>query len=328
MPFAIEIASFGSAAAPVSCGAVMGCPAVGRRAPALRRRCSVRGGRSRLCAEHQRYAAHIRARLRAAFRRVARAPSGRRSAPGVATRLRWRAAFASLGALPLRPAGARRRPSLRRLPRPLPAGGAARCGGLAPPVPPPAPRLAAPAVLRSGCVPRRRCAAPSPWVGSLRSPSRRVVAGRSSAAGARVGCLSSLGGALCRAPAGGCAALAVAPPAPAQGRGCAAPCVALRAGAFWGLARARCGARVTGAAAPSNPASRRQLRRAAVRRGWPSRKRSGLTPPVLPLHEKNNPAHPLRGTTELNKTAIYFVQSPLHQIFRSPPGRGFRGCAK
>lgn len=53
MPFAIEIASFGNAAAPVSCGAVMGCPATGRRAPALRRRCSVRGGRSRLCAELQ-----------------------------------------------------------------------------------------------------------------------------------------------------------------------------------------------------------------------------------------------------------------------------------
>lgn len=187
MPFTIEIASFGNATAPVSCGAVMGCPATGRRAPALRRRCSVRGGRSRLCAELQRYAAHIRARLRAAFRRVARAPSGRRSAPGVAARLRWRAAFAPLGALPLRPVGARRRPSLRQLPRPRPAGGAARCGGLAPPVPPPAPRLAAPAVLRSGCVPRRRCAAPSPRVGSLRSPSRRVVAGRSSAAGARVG---------------------------------------------------------------------------------------------------------------------------------------------
>lgn len=252
MPFAIEIASFGIATAPASCGAA--------RLPAAAQR---RGGRSLppcpvlalsgCAAGLKRYAAHIRARLRAAFRRVARAPSGRRSAPGVAARLRWRAAFASLGALPLRPAGARRRPSLRRLPRPLPAGGAARCGGLAPPVPPPAPRLAAPAVLRSGCVPRRRCAAPSPWVGSLRSPSRRVVAGRSSAAGARVGCLSSLGGALCRAPAGGCAALAVAPPAPAQGRGCAAPCVALRAGAFWGLARARCGARVTGAAAPSNP---------------------------------------------------------------------------
>lgn len=215
MPFAIEIASFGSAAAPVSCGAVMGCPAVGRRAPALRRRCSVRGGQSRLCAELQRYAAHIRARLRAAFRRVARAPSGRRSAPGVAARLRWRAAFASLGALPLRPAGARRRPSLRRLPRPLPAGGAARCGGLAPPVPPPAPRLAAPAVLRSGCVPRRRCAAPSPWVGSLRSPSRRVVAGR--------------GWGACRRSAVRCAAplRAAAPPLPSllppRRRGAAAP---------------------------------------------------------------------------------------------------------
>lgn len=186
MPFAIEIASFGNATAPVSCGAA--------RLPAAAQR---RGGRSLppcpvlalsgCAAGLKRYAAHIRARLRAAFRRVARAPSGRRSAPGVAARLRWRAAFASLGALPLRPAGARRRPSLRRLPRPRPAGGAARCGGLAPPVPPPAPRLAAPAVLRSGCVPRRRCAAPSPWVGSLRSPSRRVVAGRSSAAGARVG---------------------------------------------------------------------------------------------------------------------------------------------
>lgn len=105
-------------------------------------------------------------------------------------------------------------------------------------------------------------------------------------------------------------------------------CQRRQAQGAWGLARARCGARVTGAAAPSNPASRRQLRRAAVRRGWPSRKRSGLTPPVLPLHEKNNPAHPLRGTTELNKTAIYFVQSPLHQISRPPPGRGFRGCAK
>lgn len=286
MPFAIEIASFGNATAPVSCGAA--------RLPAAAQR---RGGRSLppcpvlalsgCAAGLKRYAAHIRARLRAAFRRVARAPSGRRSAPGVAARLRWRAAFASLGALPLRPAGARRRPSLRRLPRPLPAGGAARCGGLAPPVPPPAPRLAAPAVLRSGCVPRRRCAAPSPWVGSLRSPSRRVVAGRSSAAGARVGCLSSLGGALCRAPAGGCAALAVAPPAPAQGRGCAAPCVALRAGAFWGLARVRCGARVTGAAAPSNPclpaaaAPRRRSAGLAY-----AHKRYGLTPPALPLHEK------------------------------------------
>lgn len=186
-PFAIEIASFGNAAAPVSCGAVMGCPATGRRAPALRRRCSVRGGRSRLCAELQRYAAHIRARLRAAFRRVARAPFGallrarRRFAAPLACCLRsarCAAAPPCRGAAP---------PVLRRLPRPLPAGGAARCGGLAPPVPPPAPRLAAPAVLRSGCVPRRRCAAPSPWVGSLRSPSRRVVAGCSSAAGARVG---------------------------------------------------------------------------------------------------------------------------------------------
>lgn len=37
---------------------------------------------------------------------------------------------------------------------------------------------------------------------------------------------------------------------------------------------------------PPTPAYRRQLCRAAVRRGWPTRKRSGLTPPVLPLHEK------------------------------------------
>lgn len=37
---------------------------------------------------------------------------------------------------------------------------------------------------------------------------------------------------------------------------------------------------------PPTPAYRRQLCRAAVRRGWPTRKRSGLTPPALPLHEK------------------------------------------
>ena len=269
MPFAIEIASFGNAAAPVYCGAA--------RLPAAAQR---RGGRSLppcpvlalsgCAAGLKRCAAHIRARLRAAFRRVARAPSGRRSAPGVAARLRWRAAFASLGALPLRPVGARRRPSLRRLPRPRPAGGAARCGGLAPPVPPPAPRLAAPAVLRSGCVPRRRCAAPSPWVGSLRSPSRRVVAGRSSAAGARVGFLSSLGGALCRAPAGG----ALRRPCRRSSRPGAGARLSPRPvwrsapGRFWGLARARCGARVTGAAAPSNPC----LPAAAV----PRRRSAGL----------------------------------------------------
>lgn len=191
MPFAIEIASFGNATAPVSCGAVMGCPATGRRAPALRRRCSVRGGRSRLCAEHQAVC------------------------------------------------GAHSRPSPRRLPprRPCPFGAPLRARR----------RCAAPLAC---CLRFARCAAAPP----------------------------------CR---GGCAALAVAPPAPAQGRGCAAPCVALRAGAFWGLARARCGARVTGAAAPSNPclpaaaAPRRRSAGLAY-----AHKRYGLTPPVLPLHEK------------------------------------------
>jgi hypothetical protein len=55
----------------------------------------------------------------------------------------------------------------------------------------------------------------------------------------------------------------------------------------WGLARVRCGARVTGAAAPSNPC----LPAAAVPRRRSAglayaHKRYGLTPPVLPLHEK------------------------------------------
>lgn len=133
MPFAIEIASFGNATAPVSCGAVMGCPAVGRRAPALRRRCSVRGGRSRLCAEHQ---AVCGAHSRPSPRRL----PPRRPCPFGAP-LRARRRYAAPLACCLRFARCAAAPP---------------CRGAAPPVAP----AAAPPAPRRGCRPLRRSGSP------------------------------------------------------------------------------------------------------------------------------------------------------------------------
>lgn len=113
--------------------------------------------------------------------------------------------------------------------------------------------------------------------------------------------LAPWGGALCRAAAGGAerrplpsllrapgAARRRAPrrEAPAR-RLSSGGCQRRQAQGSWGLVRVRCGARVTGAAAPSNPclpaaaAPRRRSAGLAY-----AHKRSGLTPPVLPLHEK------------------------------------------
>lgn len=268
MPFAIEIASFGNATAPVSCGAVMGCPATERRAPALRRRCSVRGGRSRLCAELQ--------GMRRTFAPVSAPPSAASPVPLRGAAPRPASLRGSAGVLPsLRSVRCRSALSGR--------GAARRSGGCPARVPPGVPPAAAVWLPRFR-LPRRAlrlrlCCAPAAFLavaarrrrrgwGRCAPPRGGSLRGAPRQPGRGWGCLSSLGGALCRAPAGGCAALAVAPPAPAQGRGCAAPCVALRAGAFWGLARVRCGARVTGAAAPSNPC----LPAAAV----PRRRSAGL----------------------------------------------------
>lgn len=142
----------------------------------------------------QRYAAHIRARLRPACRRRARGPPGRCAPPGGPPRLRWRAAFAPLRAPPLRPVGARRGPSLGR------------------------------GSLRSGFVPRRRCA----------SPSRRVVAPRSSLRRARAWCCRR--SVLRSAAPCGASRLALAPPSPGAVRRLSPPpCVAPRRATFGGF---------------------------------------------------------------------------------------------
>lgn len=272
MPFAIEIASFGNATAPVSCGAVMGCPATGRRAPALRRRCSVRGGRSRLCAEHQ---AVCGAHSRPSPRRL---PPRRPCPFGAPLRARRRCAAPLACCL--------------RFAR---CAAAPPCRGAAPPVAP----AAAPPAPRRGCRPLRRSGSPGSssraapcgsGCAALRlrpSPSLRgaVAVGGVAAlplAAGRCGALlgsRGAGGGACRRSAVRCAAplRAAAPPLPSllppRRRGAAAPRPVWRsAPGRFGVWLVRAAARVSRVLRhPLTPASRRQLRRAAVRRGWPTR---------------------------------------------------------
>lgn len=218
MPFAIEIASFGNAAAPVSCGAVMGCPATGRRAPALRRRCSVRGGRSRLCAELQGMRRHENP-----------APTGvlaaGRPRRGGGLAAGWRLALAAPWPFPLLAAGAR-----RVSPPPVgrgrqPPTGAAGVGSGAPsawraaPAPPGARVPGTPLFVVAS---RRQMAAGHPPPGGAPQPPGAVDggAGNLSPAPLRRGVVR------CAAPQRAAQSAALALPPPGAGR-CAARSAAL-----------------------------------------------------------------------------------------------------
>lgn len=208
-----------------------------------------------------------------ALRAAALRPAGLRGFAGVLRSLRSvrrRSALSGRGAA-RRSGGS---PPAWRWPcRPLRRAGSARSSSRAGP--------AAPAVLRSGCVPRRRCAAPSLWAGSLRSPSRRVVAPRSSLRRARAGCCRRSG--LRSAAPCGASRLALAPPSPGAVRRLSPPpCVAPRRATFGGFLAPPQGRR----GPPSGPPT-------------DTKKIRGLSDPGL------------------NKISIYFVQSRIS--FQSSP---------